>query len=131
MGEYLSPPSIADSFRELDERIADIVIGPAPAWQTPVFENAWVAFGGGFGPPSYMRDMVGIVHLRGIAKSGTVGTNIFILPVGFRPGFTEQFSVASNHAFGELTIYPTGAVVLATGSNVWASLAGVSFLAER
>ncbi|MGH7744181.1 MAG: hypothetical protein ACREQ5_05090 [Candidatus Dormibacteria bacterium] len=94
---------------------------------TPTFLNSWVDFGGANQTTSFYKDPAGIVHLRGLVKSGTIGTAIFALPNGYRPTATEFFAVPSNSAFGLLLIDSSGNVVADDGSNVWFSLAGITF----
>lgn len=55
----------------------------AQAWQAPTLLNSWVNFGGSFATVAYYRDAVGIVHLKGRMKTGTVGTIAFTLPAGY------------------------------------------------
>ena len=53
-------------------------------WQTPVLENGWTAWGNGYPSAAYRREGKKI-YLRGVVKSGTIGSAIFTLPEGFRP----------------------------------------------
>jgi hypothetical protein len=54
------------------------------AWTAVTFQNGWVNFGGSQQVLQYRKEG-DVVRLRGMAKSGTVGTIICVLPVGFRP----------------------------------------------
>lgn len=57
------------------------------AWTAPTLNTGWAAYpGGAFHEPGYMKDLMGFVHLRGLAQrtSGTNGT-LFTLPAGYRP----------------------------------------------
>lgn len=108
------------------------------AWHTvgaagePTFQSSWVNFDAR--TAQFIR--VGrIVRLRGIIKSGTVGSVAFNLPAGFRPATRVTadhfFPCVSNNAFGAVTVNGSdGAVVPGAGSNVWFDLSSVSFLAE-
>lgn len=93
------------------------------------FVNGWVNFGGTNASASYYKDPFGRVKLKGTVKSGTIGVTIFTLPAGYRPQEAEIFGVASNGAFGVVTVNPDGTVVASSGSNVYVSLAGISFRA--
>ncbi len=102
---------------------------PDETFIAPTLLNSWVAFGGTGNPPGYFKDAHGVVHLRGLVKSGTVGAAIFTLPAGYRPANQELFACVSNDAFGRLDVTSAGNVTLAVGSNVFASLDGVIFRA--
>lgn len=93
------------------------------------FTGTWVNFGGTNESAQYMKDTMGFVHLGGIVKTGTIGTSIFTLPVGYRPEEAKVFAVASNGAFGVCTVNPDGTVVASSGSNVYFSLSGITFRA--
>ena len=102
----------------------------------PGFQNSWVNFGSGYPPVAFSKDQYGVVRLRGVAKSGTVATAIFTLPVGARPVNPSATALivpcASLTTGGNLTIDNTGIVKApsAAGSNAFVPLNGVSFLAE-
>lgn len=97
----------------------------------PTLLNSWVNNTVGFQTAGYYKDNFGIVHLTGLIKSGTttVGTNLFILPVGYRPTGALSFPTYSNDGatIGTLQILSGGNVNIVTGSNVSFSLDGVSF----
>jgi hypothetical protein len=63
---------------------------------TPVgaLENGWLAVGTGPNP-SFGKDALGFVHLRGRIRAGTLGTSAFTLPAGFRPAETEGFGTGT------------------------------------
>jgi hypothetical protein len=96
------------------------------AWNAPSYANSWVDFGVG-DEVGYYLDPFGIVHLRGIMKSGTINATAFTLPAGSRPAKRVIQAAASNGLYGTLTINTAGTVVPTTGSNVYFSLNGVSF----
>lgn len=96
------------------------------AWQTPTLLNSWVNYGAPYSNIQYFKDPYGIVHIRGLAKDGTLGAIIFTLPSGYRPSGQMLMAIASNGAFGYIII-TTGGDVLAAGSNAWISLDNISF----
>jgi hypothetical protein len=98
-------------------------------YYTPTLTNSWVNFGGGYTSARYWRDALGVVHLEGTIKSGTIGTVAMVLPAGFRPAGTMACHVLSNDALGRVTIETNGQVTPAIGSNTWVSLDGISFKA--
>ena len=69
-------------------------------WQTVSFEHSWVNYGGSYGNAAYMKDAFGVVHLRGMIKSGTVGSSAFTLPAGCRPPAQVLAVTISNSAIG-------------------------------
>lgn len=94
----------------------------------PTLLNSWVNFGGAFTPAGYTKDGYGMVKLRGLVKSGTLGSPIFTLPSGYIPSFTHIFAVASNDLFGEVRVDTSGNVFTAVASNLYVSLDGISFV---
>lgn len=106
-------------------------IGETVTWTTPTLLNAWVEYGTSWGVAGYYKDSSGTVHLRGLVKSGALGTDVFVLPVGYRPIGRKIIMNSSNNAVGRLDILATGNVRPQTyGSNVWFSLS-CSFKAEQ
>jgi hypothetical protein len=99
------------------------------AWQVPAsYTNSWVDVGGNY-PFGYMKDPLGFVHFKGAIKNGTIGLSCFTLPEGYRPGIAKFFAVASNSAFGEVSISSGGVTIPAVGSNAWVSFEGITYLA--
>lgn len=98
-------------------------------WIAPTLINSWVNFGSGFNPAGYYKDPFGIVHLRGVVKSGVVGTDIFTLPIGYRPANTELLACVSNGALGIVEPSAAGGVNATAGNNTYFSLDGLTFRA--
>jgi hypothetical protein len=94
----------------------------------PAFVNSWVNFAAGWQVAGFWRDPLGLVHLRGLIKSGTVGSTAFTLPPGFRPSVSETFATISNGAVGKVDVITDGTVVPTTPSNnTYVSLSGIQF----
>lgn len=94
----------------------------------PAFQNGWTNYGGGFQAAGFWIDALGIVHLRGMIQSGTVGSAAFTLPPGFRPVVQELFASMSNLNAGRVDVTSGGAVVPTSPSgNAWCTLSGISF----
>jgi hypothetical protein len=103
---------------------------------TSLFENSWVNYGDTFSSASFIKDRFGVVHMRGLVKSGTLGTTMFTLPSGFRPAKTDIYWQAGNTG----AAYVSSRVDVATGGTViphatqagngWLSLKGIYFKAE-
>jgi hypothetical protein len=72
----------------------------------------------------------GVVFMRGMAKSGVIGTSICTLPAGYRPTQGHMQAAISNSAICRLEIETDGTVTPVNGSNVFVSLGGVCFPAE-
>lgn len=101
-----------------------------PTWTAPTLLNSWVNFGSGGNSVGYWKDPSGIVHLRGLVKSGTPSSTsvIFVLPADHRPaGDNHHFAVASNAAFGFCRVDTDGDVIAFSGSGTWFSLDGITF----
>ena len=98
------------------------------AWITPTLLNSWVQFEAG-SSAMYMKDEFGFVHLKGRVKSGTVGADLFSLPVGYRSVNSKIFPVASNGAFAVVNVTST-VFIGSTANNTYVSLEGITFKAE-
>jgi hypothetical protein len=103
------------------------------AWIVPTLLNSWVATSSAVG---YMKDPLGLVHLRGRVTAGASGTVLFNLPAGFRPGNgNDTYPAASFNgttAASAFVYIPTTTVNLyysAGGGDV--GISGISFLAEN
>lgn len=105
---------------------------PEP-WKSATFESGWVDFGSTYAPVGYYKDSEGIVHLRGLAKDGTVGSGycIFTLPEGYRPEYRTLLLAQANNAISRIDIRTSGCVEPISGSNAWTSLDGLTFKAAR
>ena len=100
-------------------------------WTAPTLLNSWVDYGSGFNPSGYLKDALGFVHLRGLIKSGTAPTSIFfVLPVGYRPLYTNLYNVHAGGANGRVDIDAAGNVYIQSyngGNNGYISLDGITF----
>lgn len=98
----------------------------------PVFQNSWANYDtASFKEARFWKDPMGIVHLEGLVKNGTIGTTIFTLPAGYRPSNGQLFVSISNGAIGRIDVAPTGNVVATTGNNAWITLSGITFKQEQ
>ncbi len=103
------------------------------AWIEPTLLNGWVNATSYVA--SYMKDDLGGVNLRGQIKDGTItdGTNLFTLPVGYRPLYSTQipimFANGSGKVMTSLVIGTTGACqIYGVTSNVAIYLHGIRFI---
>lgn len=99
------------------------------AWTAPTLANSWINNGSGYNSVGFYKDRFGVVHLRGLIKSGSMQARAFTLPAGYRPPAREFFGTVSNALFGSVFVDPDGAVVPWSGSNTWFSLDGLTFRA--
>lgn len=91
------------------------------------FQNSWVN-AAGEETAAYRKSTTNRVELKGVIGSGSVGNYAaFTLPAGYRPASSQYLPIASNGAFGLVYITTAGEVKIFVGSNVYASLQGVSF----
>lgn len=117
------------------DKIADAAVTAAKmeaqqAWIAPTMQNGWITFDTTFNPPGYYKDSLGIVHLRGMMKSGTLNVTAFTLPVGYRPAFKVLMATISNQALGRLDVTTDGMVIPNMGSNIYFTLDNLRFKAE-
>jgi hypothetical protein len=98
----------------------------------PAYENGWVKYDddGTYDGAFFKIDAMGVVHLRGLIKSGTIDTVMFTLPAGYRPGYTTIFAGDSNNAPCRIDINTAGGILNKDGVTAWVSLSGISFKAE-
>lgn len=131
--------SVNDAVRDISNRLRPIKT-PDKAWREvgatnqPAFQNSWVNYDvNSFYAAAFYKDAFGFVHLRGLVKSGTVGTGsaIYTLPVKYRPLRQIGYAVNAGNAFGNLRIGTDGKVFLETGSNSYVFLDGITFEAEQ
>lgn len=88
----------------------------------PPYENSWVAWGAGEATPGYFKDPFNFVHLKGVIKSGVIGSSAFTLPPGYRPAEKYIGMAISNGAVGRLDISTAGVVTPTAGNNTYFSL---------
>lgn len=95
----------------------------------PAYANSWVTFGSSYADPAFRMDSDGWVHLRGLAKSGTLDQTIFTLPSGYRPKRNLYVTGLANDAIAYVQILSTGEVSVASpsGSNAYVTLSNVKF----
>lgn len=102
-------------------------------WIPAVMQGAWVWYGSAFPPAGYLKDKFGVVHCRGLIKSGVVPSVAFTLPVGYRPLYNIVAITASNNNTGRIDINSaTGNVTIsAPSSNAYVDLSQIMFRAEQ
>ena len=103
-------------------------------WIAPTFTDNWVNYDNTYNHAGYYKDSENRVHLRGLVKNGSTGSDydIFILPVGFRPERRHIFCAATNPSSTSCRIDITddGRVIPYSGvSSSWVSLDNISFTA--
>lgn len=100
----------------------------------PSFMNGWLNYGTPFNNAEFYKDPLGVVHLRGLIKNGTLNTVAFVLPAGYRPVTTYMFwqcSFLGSYISARIDIGATGNVLITTqAGNGFISLDGITFKAE-
>ena len=100
-------------------------------WSSPTFQGGWLNYdAASFTPAGYYKDADGVVHVRGLVRSGAINSTIFNLPAGYRPSKTIIRENSSNQAMGRVDIFSSGNIIPVAGSNGWFSLDGISFTPE-
>lgn len=108
-------------------------------WIAPTLINGWAQYASGW--DCLFKRKNGMTIVRGlVAKPSGVSLNLnmFILPVGFRPAYsnifyTAQSAVTSPGAVNAAVMYvmTDGSIHAETGGNaIWTSLSGITFPAE-
>lgn len=93
--------------------------------QTLTLTNAWVAFGGAFAIPKYIKGTDGFVTLSGSMKSGTGA--FATLPAAFRPTSTVVLTVTTASAIALIQITSAGVCTVVSGGNTQITLDGARF----
>lgn len=96
-------------------------------WIEPTLLNGWVNYGGGGELCAFMKDDFGFVHIRGLIKTGTLNTTVFVLPQNYRPIGVMDSPIACGSVYGRVNIGTDGLVKIIEGSNTRASLGNISF----
>ena len=78
-----------------------IMGAPSPTWIAPTLLNGFTATLGGYAAPGYHRNALNYVYLQGSITNTTAGilvqgTNLFVLPAGYRPSGTLRFPAYST-----------------------------------
>lgn len=117
----------------MTQKLKNDQIPPGEDWQIPTLLNNWVPFGEDWPSPAYRKDPYGVVHLRGMVKNGTVDSDIFTLPVGYRPALATHTTVPGGDSTADTTIhiYTDGRVHQRTGTNAWLGLDGIKFTPDQ
>lgn len=119
---------------DLGEKVTALEINKANKqqgqWIAPTLLNGWVNYGTSQNAKYYKNDF-GDVKIKGLIKSGTIGSIAFYLPVGYRPIDNATISVSSNGGYGQITIGTDGSVTVNIGSNVALALDNITFRAEQ
>ena len=99
------------------------------AWIAPTLQNSWINYDASyFNPAGYFKDTMGIVHLRGVVKNGTLSAAIFTLPAGYRPARMEMFAVPSG-GMAICEVSAAGEVLPLTATSDYFSMDGITFRA--
>lgn len=105
-----------------------------PSWIAPTLLNSFANYGAaGYQPAGYYKSSTGRVWLRGLLQRATaaLNTNIFQLPVGYRPLQRTLFIILANNNQARLDIDTSGFVFVNAATNAswftFFSLDGLSF----
>ncbi|MDD5092240.1 MAG: hypothetical protein PHQ23_15170 [Candidatus Wallbacteria bacterium] len=101
-------------------------------WQVPVLLNGWINYEGGYSTAAYFKDSLGLVHLKGVIKSGALSAAAFNLPPGCRPMETLGFCAFKSGGTGKVNVTPAGDIYMdVTCSTDYTYLDGIIFRAEQ
>lgn len=102
-------------------------------WSDLSLQNSWASYGGVFSTAKYTKTDDRIVTLEGLIRLGTTTGNTVIatLPPGYRPDARMIFNVYTNYKYGRIDVLPTGEVIVNDLDSTWASLNGISFIADQ
>lgn len=130
-GDYLSTTEADKRFKPYEEHISfngknTVLSGKITQEipKTPSLLNGW-SNADGYAATSYWCDSCGVVHIAGVISGGTAtaNTDLFVLPIGYRPASTEVFN--------NVSVDSNGSVKLKNDvSSTHISFCGISFRAS-
>lgn len=130
LADEVAARKLADT--ALSDRITAAIAALTPGPWTPLtYSTGWASVNG-FRPMSYRKNQ-DTVELAGLAYGPSAsGSVIGVLPVGFRPAFTEVFDFTADGAnFGRFDVLPSGVIsrqgTSGTPSGTYISITGKSF----
>lgn len=94
-----------------------IMGSPPPPWIKPDLAAGWSNIGGQFATAGYHKDALGYVHVKGVLTNSSGGimvaaSTIWTMPMGYRPGATQRFSVPGAAVTAqEVTITAAGVIM--------------------
>jgi len=93
-------------------------------WTAPTLLNSWTNTGAPYQTTRYAIQSPGIVQVQGVVTGGSLNTDIFVLPFGFRPGNALTFTVANitSGAVAVIRVESDGSVYHLSGSTTNISL---------
>jgi type II secretory pathway pseudopilin PulG len=97
-----------------------------PLWTPFTMQNGWVDYSPPYSSAAYTKTSAGVIVLKGMVRSGS--GIVATLPAGYRPSMSLMFENSSNQAAGRLDVRADGTISVATGTNAWVSLDGISFM---
>lgn len=100
------------------------------SWLTPTLLNGWKNFDVTTDAAAYYKDSLGFVVIRGIITGGTVGANIFTLPVGYRPLKNVHRAQANNNLFASVGYNSNGTITTDIAVSAWLTI-DARFKAEQ
>lgn len=99
-----------------------------PLWDTPVLQNGWTDYNGGWTTAGFTKTSSGLVVVKGLVDGGPAGV-IANLPIGYRPAEHLVFLTSTDpNAAGRADVYPDGDITMSAGSGVWFSLDNIRFM---
>ena len=131
------PPTSAENLPEYLSRETKLIENELRAlrWIEPELLNGWENYAGGLHQPAKFAKLSnGLVKIHGLIASGTLATNAFILPAGYRP-LRRVISIAlSQGGLARVNIDANGGVQISSEfsvNNTWVSLDNILFHAEQ
>lgn len=112
---------------------SDFIVGTDSGWVAVTMLNSWVAYDNAYGRTdnTLIRKIGNVVFIRGLVKTGTLGTVAFTLPSGWRPEIHQIFGSSSIDVFHQVRIQSNGDVIPNTGGGSgWCSIS-CSFIADQ
>jgi hypothetical protein len=89
-----------------------------PRWTNFVLQNNWIDYStSNWATAAYTKTTGGLVVLKGLIKSGTAGTTVATLPVGYRPAQNLLFQSLASSANARIDVLTNGNVNIVTGSG--------------
>lgn len=104
-------------------------------WCNLTLQNSWIYYGAPYATPQYTKASDGMVHVKGLIRSGNTAATIATLPAEYCPTDRLLLTAQAADAWSRIDIVPQGGggctITPSAVSATWTSLDNIKFIAEQ